>query len=149
MLPSRLILLGSTAALFLTAAPAVAEDAMPQTQYVLDLGAGVMTKPRYDGSDSYLFSPMPIIAVGRFYIPGLGQVADGKKEMGVFFYRRSTSLASASRRTTGTCAAPARSTGRWKQASAPGSRARTSVSSPKCVRASTATRARSASSVRI
>lgn len=86
MLPSRLILLGSTAALLLAAAPAVAQDAMPQTQYVLDLGAGVMTKPRYDGSDSYLFSPMPIIAVGRFYIPGLGQVADGKKEMGVFFY---------------------------------------------------------------
>lgn len=88
MLPYRSIALGSIAALSLTVTSAFAQDEMPmpQKQYVLDLGAGVLVKPRYDGSDSYLFSPMPIIAVGRFYVPGLGQVADGQKQTGVFFY---------------------------------------------------------------
>ncbi|MFN4011189.1 MAG: MipA/OmpV family protein [Pannonibacter sp.] len=88
MLPYRSIALGSIAAFFLAASPAFAQETMPmpQTQYVLDIGAGVLVKPRYDGSDSYLFSPMPIFEVGRFYVPGLGQVADGKQQTGVFFF---------------------------------------------------------------
>ncbi|MTI43274.1 putative outer membrane protein [Roseibium hamelinense] len=59
---------------------------LPQRQYVLDVGVGGMVQPRYEAADSYLFVPFPLISVGRFYVPGLGQVADGKKRQGVFFY---------------------------------------------------------------
>ena len=37
-------------------------------------------------ADSYLVYPMPIISVGRFYLPGLGQVVDGRRRSGVFFF---------------------------------------------------------------
>ncbi|WP_422020421.1 MipA/OmpV family protein [Roseibium sp.] len=55
-------------------------------QFVLDLGVGAMVKPRYEASDSYLVYPFPLISVGRFYVPGLGQVVDGRRRSGVFFY---------------------------------------------------------------
>ncbi|NBN65860.1 MipA/OmpV family protein [Microvirga tunisiensis] len=87
-LSSRFLALGSAAAVLLGAGSAFAQDTapLPQTQYVLDIGLGAMAKPRYDGSDSYLISPMPIFAVSRFYLPGLGQVADGQKQTGLFFF---------------------------------------------------------------
>lgn len=65
------------AATMLTAAalPAQAEESS-NDQYVIDLGAGVMAKPRYPGSDEVIAVPFPIIAVGKFFIPGIGQVID-------------------------------------------------------------------------
>ena len=60
---------------------------LPTKQFVLDLGGGAMFKSKYPGADSYLFYPFPIIAVGRFYVPGLGQVVDGNKvKRGSYFY---------------------------------------------------------------
>lgn len=61
-----------------------AEDA--NRQFVIDLGVGAMVKPRYESADSYLVYPFPIVSVGRFYFPGLGQVVDGRRRAGVFFY---------------------------------------------------------------
>ncbi|GAA0785847.1 MipA/OmpV family protein [Roseibium denhamense] len=61
-----------------------AQDA--QKQFVIDLGVGAIAKPRYEASDSYLVYPFPIISVGRFYLPGLGQVVDGRRRSGIFFY---------------------------------------------------------------
>lgn len=58
----------------------------PVRQYVLDLGIGGIVKPKYAAADSYLLYPFPIINVGNFYIPGLGQVKDGRRTEGVFFY---------------------------------------------------------------
>jgi outer membrane scaffolding protein for murein synthesis (MipA/OmpV family) len=61
-----------------------AEDAT--RQFVIDLGVGAMVKPRYEASDSYLVYPFPLIQMGRFYVPGLGQVVEGRGRTGVFFY---------------------------------------------------------------
>ena len=61
-----------------------AEDATKQ--FVVDLGVGAIAKPKYEAADSYLVYPFPIISVGRFYLPGLGQVVDGRRKSGVFFY---------------------------------------------------------------
>ncbi|WP_420412946.1 MipA/OmpV family protein [Roseibium sp.] len=55
-------------------------------QFVVDLGVGAMIKPRYEASDSYLIYPFPLISVGRFFVPGIGQVVDGRRRSGVFFY---------------------------------------------------------------
>jgi len=55
-------------------------------QFVIDLGVGASVQPRYESADSYLVYPFPIISVGRFYLPGLGQVVDGRRRAGVFFY---------------------------------------------------------------
>ena len=55
--------------------PAMAEEAKPD-QYVFDLGLGVMAKPRYPGSDEVIAVPFPIISVGKFFIPGVGDVID-------------------------------------------------------------------------
>jgi outer membrane scaffolding protein for murein synthesis (MipA/OmpV family) len=55
-------------------------------QFVVDLGVGAMVKPRYEASDSYLVYPFPLISVGRFYVPGFGQVVDGRRRTGVYFY---------------------------------------------------------------
>lgn len=55
-------------------------------QFVIDLGVGAMVKPRYEASDSYLIYPFPIISIGRFYVPGLGQVNDGQRRTGPFVY---------------------------------------------------------------
>ena len=60
---------------------------MPAKQFVLELGGGAIVKSKYPGADSYLFYPFPIIAVGRFYVPGFGQVVDGNKvKRGFYFY---------------------------------------------------------------
>jgi outer membrane protein len=60
---------------------------MPTKQYVLDWGVGAVFKPKYPGADSYLLYPFPIIAIGRFYVPGLGQVVDGEEVVrGFYFY---------------------------------------------------------------
>jgi MipA family protein len=82
-----------TAALALLAAavPALAEDSADGTltgrQYVLDLGAGAMLQPKYPGADEYIVVPYPLIGVSRFYIPGLGQVADGEETIrGISIY---------------------------------------------------------------
>lgn len=55
-------------------------------QFVVDLGVGAMVKPRYEASDSYFVYPFPLISVGRFYVPGFGQVVDGRRRSGVFVY---------------------------------------------------------------
>ncbi|MEE4237482.1 MAG: MipA/OmpV family protein [Anderseniella sp.] len=56
-------------------------------QYEIELGAGAIVKPKYPGADSYLVSPFPIFGVGRFYVPGLGQVVEGEEmKRGLFFY---------------------------------------------------------------
>jgi outer membrane protein len=60
---------------------------IPDKQYVVSLGIGGMLKPRYPGADSYLLSPFPIIAIGRFYVPGIGQVVEGNEEKrGIGFF---------------------------------------------------------------
>ncbi|NRG17021.1 MipA/OmpV family protein [Rhizobiales bacterium] len=83
------------AATLATASVAQAQDGylapedrpLPQKQYVLDLGGGAIVQPRYPGADDYLVYPFPIIAVGRFYLPGLGQIVDGDVvKRGFFFY---------------------------------------------------------------
>jgi len=60
---------------------------MATRQYVLDLGVAARLKPRYPGADSYLVYPFPIIAVGRFYVPGIGQIVGGNKvKRGFYFF---------------------------------------------------------------
>lgn len=59
---------------------------LAQKQYVIDLGIGGVVQPKYEASDAYLLYPLPLVSVGRFYLPVLGQVADGKKRQGVFLY---------------------------------------------------------------
>ncbi len=60
---------------------------MPARQYVLDLGGGAIVKPEYPGAEDYLVYPLPIVVVGRFYLPGLGQVVDGETvKRGFLFY---------------------------------------------------------------
>ncbi|WP_417687623.1 MipA/OmpV family protein [Roseibium sp.] len=61
-------------------------EPVTERQYELDLGVGVMVKPRFASSESYILAPFPIVSVGRFYIPGLGQVVDGRRKSGIFFY---------------------------------------------------------------
>lgn len=70
------------------ATPVLAQDAAttPKRQYEIDLGIGGVISPKYEAADGYSFKPFPIIAVGRFFVPGLGQVVDGKKRRGIFFY---------------------------------------------------------------
>ncbi|WP_430514114.1 MipA/OmpV family protein [Pannonibacter phragmitetus] len=89
----KLTLIALTSALAGAALPAAAQDysygssgAGSGHQYVLDLGVGALVKPRYDGADSYLVSPVPLIFVSRFYLPILGQVADGQARTGIYFY---------------------------------------------------------------
>lgn len=69
-------LLAATLLLLPRAAPAWAEETM-ERQYVIDLGAGVMAQPRYPGSDETIFVPYPLFAVGKFFVPGVGDVAEG------------------------------------------------------------------------
>jgi outer membrane protein len=64
------------AALVATAVPTVLAEEASTDQYVIDLGVGVMGKPRYPGSDEVIAVPFPIISVGKFFIPGVGQVID-------------------------------------------------------------------------
>lgn len=53
-------------------------------QFVVDLGAGGMAMPKYPGADQYIFAPFPIIQVGRFYLPGIGQRESSQS--GFFLY---------------------------------------------------------------
>jgi len=86
---ARCLLAATALAAF--AVPVQAEDAYPAVpqptrQYVIEFGGGAMAQPRYEGADSYLIYPFPIISVANFYVPGLGQVADGRKKRGFFVY---------------------------------------------------------------
>ena len=65
------------ALLLAVAQPAAAEDGSAPRQYEFDLGAGLMVKPRYPGSDEVIAVPFPLLAVSRFFVPGVGQVMDG------------------------------------------------------------------------
>ncbi len=66
------------------AAPAAADDAntppagASEPQYVVHLGLGGLMQPRYPGADNYILTPYPIIVVDRLFVPGVGQVVDGK-----------------------------------------------------------------------
>lgn len=66
----------SALALLLSAAPAAVAEERSTDQYVFDAGIGVMAKPRYPGSDEVIAVPFPIISVGKFFIPGVGDVID-------------------------------------------------------------------------
>ncbi|MFN4141626.1 MipA/OmpV family protein [Aestuariivirga sp.] len=79
MTPLKITL--SAAALLLAFSFPATADEMPDEQYVLDLGVGVMAKPRYPGSDEVIAVPFPIISVGRFFVPGIGQVIDGDERV--------------------------------------------------------------------
>lgn len=78
------------ALLGLASVPAAAEDSFAQgfvsseTQYLMNLGAGGAMLPQYPGADKYMFVPYPIIEVGRFYIPFIGQ--SERKVRGIFIY---------------------------------------------------------------
>jgi MipA family protein len=80
MMMTRLTALGA-AALMIAAMPSAQAEENSTDQYVLDLGAGIMAKPRYPGSDEVIAVPFPIISVGKFFIPGLGQVIDGDERI--------------------------------------------------------------------
>lgn len=76
MTPHRLPLLVLILPVLAAATPA-ASQSVEDHQFVLDLGAGVLSKPRYPGSDQAIFLPYPLIAATRFYLPGYGQVDGG------------------------------------------------------------------------
>ncbi len=42
-------------------------------QYLMDVGIGALAEPKYPGADTYIVVPYPLFAVGRFFIPGIGQ----------------------------------------------------------------------------
>lgn len=88
LLLSAAVLVAATQSLHAQGGISSPEDRpMPTKQFVLDLGGGAIVKSKYPGADSYLFSPFPIIAVGRFYVPGFGQAVDGNKvKRGFYFY---------------------------------------------------------------
>jgi MipA family protein len=76
MMTSLKTALGAAAALMIAAMPSAQAEDNSTDQYVLDLGMGLMAKPRYPGSDEVIAVPFPIISVGKFFIPGIGQVID-------------------------------------------------------------------------
>lgn len=88
-LTAAALLAGAT----LAAVPVRAQDGMsppedlplPRKQYVIDIGVGALVQPKYEGAEKMLVSPLPIISVGRFYLPGLGQVAEGDSTKRGFF----------------------------------------------------------------
>lgn len=71
---TRLTTALGAAALMIAATPAAKAEEARTDQYVFDLGLGVMAKPRYPGSDEVIAVPFPIISVGKFFIPGIGEV---------------------------------------------------------------------------
>jgi outer membrane scaffolding protein for murein synthesis (MipA/OmpV family) len=74
----RKLLLTTAMAGLTTMTPAMADETTDK-QYVLDLGVGVMAQPRYPGSDETIFVPYPLIAVGKFFVPGYGDVGGGNE----------------------------------------------------------------------
>ena len=81
MMMIRLTTALCAATLMIAAAPSAQADDNSTDQYVLDLGMGLMAKPRYPGSDEVIAVPFPIISVGKFFIPGIGQVIDGDERI--------------------------------------------------------------------
>ena len=75
MTRSRVAITAAILPLLATLSPAAAQS-VEQHQYVMDLGAGLLTKPRYPGSNEAIVVPYPLIAFSRFYMPGYGQVDD-------------------------------------------------------------------------
>ena len=66
---------------------AAGDQPQSAVQFEIELGGGAIFKPKYPGADSLLVSPFPIFGVGRFYVPGLGQVVDGEEvKRGFFLY---------------------------------------------------------------
>ena len=89
---SRAACVAAAALLALTTAAAAQdpglpdEVALPQRQFVIDLGLGVSAGPRYDGSDDYLAQPVPIIGFSRITLPGVGQFGGTSPRRGVFIF---------------------------------------------------------------
>ncbi|AXS42276.1 MipA/OmpV family protein [Breoghania sp. L-A4] len=86
----RTPLIASVALLAVMAAPfaaAHAQDAGRQagTDLVIDLGIGARLQPKYEGAESYLLSPFPIIKLSYLRLGSLYTLED-KPEAGVFFY---------------------------------------------------------------
>lgn len=84
----RFVILASASLVAILPRPAHSQEAAVSEspyQYVFDLGAGVQLKPKYPGSDEYIVFPLPIIAAQRFFVPGLGQVADGGEKLRAFY----------------------------------------------------------------
>jgi len=85
LLAAGLLLSHGTMAMADDGYPAYGEA--PKKQFVLELGGGLIAKPKYPGASDYIISPFPIVSIGRFYLPGVGQVADGEVVMrGFYFY---------------------------------------------------------------
>lgn len=74
----------TAAALMAVAAPAALAGDTSNDQYVFDLGLGVMAKPSYPGSDEMIAVPFPIISVGKFFVPGVGEVIDADRSPNKF-----------------------------------------------------------------
>ena len=68
---------------------------VPQKQYVIHLGIGAQYQPKYPGADSYILTPLPIVAVDRLVPSGArpGGRRRGKDPRlgllsGLFLYRK-------------------------------------------------------------
>jgi outer membrane protein len=59
---------------------------VPQRQFVIDLGLGASVGPRYDGAESYLVQPVPIIGVSRVTLPVFGELGGPDAKRGVFVF---------------------------------------------------------------
>lgn len=59
-------------------------SAPSQKQYVADVGAGVIYKPKYPGADDYVFLPFPIFSASRLYFPGVGSFGGTVRGLSVF-----------------------------------------------------------------
>ena len=52
------------------------DGSLSAKQYEFELGGGPILAAKYPGADSYIVSPFPLIAVERFFLPGIGQIGD-------------------------------------------------------------------------
>ena len=59
---------------------------VPQRQFVIDLGIGASAGPRYDGSDTYLIQPVPIIGFSRVTLPVFGELGGPESKRGFFVF---------------------------------------------------------------
>ncbi len=66
--------------------PASEDIALPQRQFVIDLGLGVSAGPRYDGSEDYLAQPVPVIGFSRLTVPGVGEFGGSSPRRGGFVF---------------------------------------------------------------
>lgn len=55
-------------------------------QYDLGLGGGLLYQPKYPGADDYILVPYPIVAVGRVYVPFIGQFDTTNQPQGFYFF---------------------------------------------------------------